>query len=208
MEAGVKVKTSIRQSHGVLLLLALLMLAVGCSTTAGVRTSHDGATDFSQYRSWSWLPVARKDERPRSDVERELAALVLEHIRRELSERGFSYRRENADLAVDARLVVAREKHVTYHSTAIESLNSFHSSPSYEIQATEREIVIYERGRLTIRVMDLRRNREVWRGEYEKRHRDPFAAHVKAAVANTLESFPAVPRGKPSFDPRRVATHP
>jgi len=208
MEAGVKVKTSIRQSHGVLLPLALLMLAVGCSTTAGVKTSRDRTANFSQYRSWSWLPVAKMDERPRSDVERELAALVLEQVGRQLSERGFSYRRENADLAVDARLAVARERHVTHHSTAIESLHSFHSSPSYEIQATESEIVNYERGRLTIRVMDLRRNREVWQGEYERRHRDSFAAHVKTAVASTLESFPAAASEEPPFDPRAVAAHP
>ena len=201
-------KTSIRQSHGVLLLLALLMLAVACSTDTGVRTRRDHTANFSQYRSWSWLPVEREDESPRSDVEHELAALVLKHIRRELSERGFIYRRDNADLGVGARLVVTREQHVTHHSNAIESLHSFHSTPSYEIQTTEREVVNYQRGRLTIRVMDLHRNREVWLGECDKRHRDLFAAHVKAAVEDTLERFPAVPSGEPSFDPRTVATHP
>jgi len=202
------VKTSIRRSHGILLPLALLVLAVGCSTNAGVQTRRDGAANFSQYRSWSWLHVEREDQSPRSDVESELAARVLENIRREFFERGFTYRRDNADLGVDARLAITSEQHVTHQTTAIESLHSFHSSPSYEVQATEREVVDYQRGRLTIRVMDLRRNREVWRGEYEKRHRGLFAAHIKAAVASTLENFPAVPTGEPSFDPRNIATHP
>ena len=201
-------KSSIRQSRGALLPLAFLMLAVGCSTNVGVQTRRDGAANFSQYRSWSWLSVEREDESPRSDIELELAALVLEHIHREFSERGFIYRSDNADLGVDARLAVTRERHVTHHNTAIESLHSFHSSPSYEVQATTREVVNYQRGRLTIRVMDLRRNREVWRGEYEKRHRDHFAAHMKEAVRRTLESFPAVPSREPSFDPRKIATHP
>ena len=71
------------------------MLAVGCSTNVGVQTRRDGAANFSQYRSWSWLPVEREDESPRSDVEHELAALVLEHIHREFSERGFIYRSDN-----------------------------------------------------------------------------------------------------------------
>jgi hypothetical protein len=202
------VKASIHRPHGVLLTLAVLMLAAGCATKASVQTSRDGTANFSGFRSWSWLPDAREDERPHSDDEHELASLVFEQIHQELSERGFSYRRKNADLAVDARLTVTREQHVTHRNTAIESLNSFHGSPSYEIHATEREIVIYQRGRLTIRVIDLRRKRVVWQGIYESRHRDPFAAYVKAAVASTLESLPAVPGGDPSFDSHTVATHP
>ena len=190
-------KSSIRQSRGTLLPLAFLMLALGCSTNVGVQTRRDGAANFSQYRSWSWLSVEREDESPRSDIELELAALVLEHIHREFSERGFIYRSDNADLGVDARLAVTRERHVTHHNTAIESLHSFHSSPSYEVQATTREVVNYQRGRLTIRVMDLRRNREVWRGEYEKRHRD----HLRPGLARSVRVFADLDLARP--DPER-----
>jgi hypothetical protein len=201
-------RNSARQSCGVLLALALLLPAVGCATKATLRTQRDDSVDFSDYRSWSRLPVERKRDTPRVDVENELSALVLEQIHREFSKRGFDYRREGADLAVDIRLTVTREQHVARHSAAVESLHSFHSSPSYEIQSSEREIVDYERGHLLIRVIDVRLNREVWRGEYENRYQGLFAAHVKAAVASTLGSFPAVATTDPAFDPRKLATHP
>jgi len=198
-------KTTVRQSLRVLLALTLLLPIAGCSTTDPVRTHRDDSVDFSEYRTWSWLPVERSDGSSRNRIDQELSALVLEQIQRELSERGFHYRHEHADLGVTARLTVTRERHVTYHSGAIESLHSFHDSPSFEIQTTEQEFVDYERGHLLIRVFDRRRNREVWRGEYEDRHRDSFAAHARAAVANTLGSFPAVQKTGTVFDPSKVA---
>ena len=186
-------KTSIPSSSRVLLPIALLVLASGCSTKAGVQVSRDTAVDFSQYATWSWLPIVREDERPRSDMERKLSEAVQQQIRRELSKRGFSYRPKNADLGVGARLAIQRERHVVYHSTAVETLPTFDNSPSYEIQATQSEVTRCERARLTIRATDLRRNREVWRGEYEGLCRDTFAPHVNEAIARTLESFPAAP---------------
>jgi len=184
-------KTSIRRSRGVLLAIVVLVLAAGCSTKAGVRVTRDAAADFSQYTTWSWLPLVREDEGPRSDMERKLGEAVQQQIRRELSKRGFGYRSRNADLGIGARLTIQREEHIAHHSSAIETLPTFDNSPAYEIQATRSEVTRCERGRLAIRAMDLRRNREVWRGEYQGPCREAFAPYVSEAVARTLESFPA-----------------
>ena len=89
-----------------------------------------------------------------------------------------------------ARLRVRREKHITHTTDAIETLHSHHSSPSYEVQSIQREVQFYERGRLEIRVMDLARNREVWRGEFVGIPRKTFAPYAKQAVTTTLGSFP------------------
>jgi hypothetical protein len=198
-------KTSVRQSCGFLLALALLLQVGGCSTTGAVRTHRDDTVDFSEYRSWSWLPGEHRDDSPRDGGAHVLSTLVLEQVHRELSGRGFHYQHDDADLGVTARLTVTRERHVTHLSSAVESLHSFHDSPSFEIQTTEQEFVDYERGHLLIRVFDRRRNREVWRGEYENRHRDSFTAHARTAVANTLGSFPATQTTDAVFDPSKVA---
>jgi hypothetical protein len=197
--------TSIRRSRAAtplpaFLVVAFLAAGIGCSTKFSVDVSRSAAADFSQYRSWSWILVVPEDQEPINEDERALSTLVIKHVSREFFERGFTYRRGDADLGVDARIMVSREQHVTNRTSAVESLHSFHSTPSYEIQATETEVVDYERGRLLIRVLDLRRNRVVWRGEYNGRFPDSFTSHVEAAVASTLESFPAVPEAAPVAD--------
>lgn len=188
--------------------LAVLALAVGCATSVELQTLRDDETDFSRYRSWSWRPAAVEDERPRSETERELARRVHRGIRRDLAQKGFDYRSGNADLEIDARLAVTREQEVTHRTGAIESLSSLHDSASFEIQGTRREVVPYERGRLTIRVIDRRRNREVWRAEYEGRFRGEFTPHVERAIAHSLASLPEVPSEPPPFDPGAIAMEP
>jgi len=198
----------IRRSHGYLLPPALLVLAMACASGQGVQATRDDTADFSRYRSWSWLADAREKERPLLDVERELSALVQERILREFAGRGFHFRRENADLGVEVRLDVDREQHIIYRNLATQSLHSFHASPSYEIQGAEREVVTHERGRLAIRVLDLRAGREVWRGEYAGRFSDAFTEHVAEAVASTLESFPTAATASSPFEFGKVARRP
>lgn len=184
-------KPPIPSYAGCVLVIALLTTAPGCTTKDGVRVSRDAAVDFSHYRSWRWLPTSAEEEVHSSEMERELGEAVLMQIGDELARRGFSYQPKNAHLGIGARLAIRREVHVTHHSTAIETLPTFDNSPPYEIQATRSETTSCERGRLTIRAVDLRDNREVWQGEYEGPCRDSFAPHLREAVARTLERFPS-----------------
>ncbi|MCH7868915.1 MAG: DUF4136 domain-containing protein [Myxococcales bacterium] len=189
------VRVDRRRTNRVLIVTVLATLAYGCATKAILQVERDPAADFSQYSTWSWFPIPSDDDRDRSESERELSRLVWEQIVREFAKRGFHYQRQGADLGVGARLRVGREKHVISQIQAIETLNSLHTSPSYEIQATNHEVKFYERGRLTIRVTELRRNQEVWRGEYTDTPREIFAPHAKEAVTITLESFPGISKG-------------
>jgi hypothetical protein len=188
------VKTSSRPFRTAVVATALVLLVSGCSTRSGVVVSRDEGADFSQYPTWSWLELAPEDETPPSQTERRLSARVQRQIQRELHWRGYRYRTRNADLGIDSRLIIEREKHIVNQTTAIQTVDSLHHSRSIQVQATERDVEFYQRGRLTIRAIDLRRNTVVWRAVYEERFRDSIEPHVGDVVAKTLARFPATER--------------
>jgi len=193
------VKTSIRQSCTALITGTLLLAFPGCThlepgEEAGVQVSRDENADFSQFTTWSWLPISSEDAGPRSETEQRLSARVQQQINRELRGRGFRYRATNADLGIGARLIVEREKRTVNQTTAIQTLSSLHYSSSIQVQATQQQVALYERGRLTIRAIDLRRDRVVWRGVHEARFRDSIEPHVGDVVARTLARFPLTER--------------
>ena len=187
-------KTSSRQFRAAVVATALALLVSGCTTRSGVLVSRDEGADFSRYTTWSWLALVPEDERPRSEAERRLSERVQRQVHRELHRRGYRYRAQNADLGIGSRLIIEREKHVVNQTTAIQTVDSLHYSRSIQVQATQHEVAFYQRGRLTIRAIDLRRNREVWRGVYEERFPDSIEPHVGDVVVKTLASFPATER--------------
>lgn len=172
---------------------AIAALLLGCSTTTTrAQASREASIDLSRYTTWSWLLPGHEDETPHSELERELAASVVRQVRRELHARGFVYRADGADLGIEARLTVRRQKHVTRQSTAVQTLHSLHSTPSFEVQATQTEIRNCERGRLRIRVVERASGRELWRGDHDGGCREEgFASHVREAVSTTLATLPA-----------------
>lgn len=183
--------SSIHRSCTARVSAALILLAFGCSTRATLVVSRADDMDLSQYSTWSWVQVAREDDRTPSEAERRLSGLVQYQIRRELYERGFRYRPQEADLGIDASLSIQRVMQIVNQRTAVQTLHSFNNSPSVHVQATEVEVAVYQRGRLTIRVTDLRRDRVVWTGIYKQRFRDSIEPHVSDIVVRTLADFPS-----------------
>lgn len=187
-----------------ILLISILLFSTGCLGKVGVQVSRDPAADFSMYRTWSWIPPQPDPDRKPSAEEIELSARVREQIRTELALRGFRYRAKDADLGIDARLVIKRERHITNQPVAMQTLHSFHFGVSYEIQATRRRITMHHRGQLTIRVVDRHRQQEVWRAYYEKSVPDGFAPAVRAVVAAAMAEFPRVSDGSDEEEVRLV----
>lgn len=179
-------------ANPIFLISILLLVSTGCLGLRGARVSQDPEADFSAYRTWNWIPRPTDSNRKPSLEEIELSTRVFEQIRVELARRGLEYRVKDADLGIDAQLVITRERRLTNERVATQTLHSFHIGGSYEIQATRQKITINHKGRLTIRAVDRLRQQEVWRADYEKSVPDRFETVVVAAVKTTLARFPTV----------------
>lgn len=171
-----------------LVALALAWFGLGCATSVDV--VFDEREDFSPHRTWSWFPgAATSVDAPFGDpyaLEARLARLV----ERTLDARGFERSGDDADLFVAAYLGIQRQLVHVNETGAVEALHSLHSSPSYEIQSTKRQVELYEKGYLVIAVSDARRGRPIWRGAFSGRFRGDFWPHLDEAVSSLLERFP------------------
>src|SRR5262245_57028582 len=155
--------------RGAVLFAASLVaaLASGCATTT-VDVAFDPAQDFSQYRTWDWLPRG-KNVYALPGEERALDRLISRLVEQELGERGLVRVRGGADLLVGYELRVRRQLVILNETGAEDLLPSHHSSPSYQVQATTRRIDVYDRGYLWVAMTDGEREGRIWRGELRTR---------------------------------------
>jgi hypothetical protein len=169
--------------------------AFGVACAPPVAVEFDERVDIARYRAWDWLPrAAGSVDAPENDapaLDERLARLV----ERALQARGFERKRGRAEFFVSYYLRVEREVVSFSETPAIQELSSHHSSPSYQIQATRRELRTYEKGHLAIVVAGVRQRRVIWRGDFEERFRDDFAPHLEEAVQNILDRFPRADPG-------------
>jgi hypothetical protein len=169
-------------------------LGVACATTVDV--AFDEREDFSRHRTWDWLPrAARAVDAPLGHAPA-LDARLARLVERALRARGFERSDERADLLVSYYLRVQREFVSVSETPAMQHLSSFHSSPSYWIQAPQSKLETYERGHLVIVVAGRRQQRVIWRGEIKGRFRGDFSPHLEEVVWSLLERFP--PQTKPA----------
>jgi hypothetical protein len=169
------------------LLVGILIATIGTGCASPTRVELDEDADFSRYQTWGWQPTAASAE---GGLPSALDVQVAAQVQRSLRARGLRYAADDPDLQVTAHLEITREQ-VTQHTTpALRRVSSFHASGSYDIQITETEVQLYERGRLVVAVIDARQHRQVWRGKSEARHRDVFRPHLDEMIAGLVGQFP------------------
>jgi hypothetical protein len=163
-------------------------LTVGCATHVDV--AYDEGRDFSPYRTWSWLPgAACLVDAPLADGYA-LQARLARLVERGLDARGLQQSEEQADLVISVYLGIQRQLLIVNETGAVQSVHSLHSSPSFEVQATRRELRSYEHAHVVISVSDARELRPVWRGEFRGRFRGNFWPHLDEVVSELLQHLP------------------
>jgi len=182
--------------------IALLSSVVSCSTTMNLRAEDSG--DVSRFRTWNWLrdDGGRVGARAGRDSEREIR--VARQIEESLGARGFRRAPANAEILVDFDLTIRREAVEVARTTAVQTLNSLHSSPSFEVQATRYEMRHYEIAILKIVAIDPREQSVVWRGSFAKRYDEARPPQLNDAVVQLLARMPT-PR--PRSDGPRAVVH-
>lgn len=175
------------------ILIAVFSAALGLGCATSVDVAFDEARDFSPYRTWEWLPgESRRVEAPRS-VEGVLEAKLGRLVDQALSERGLvrSGPEEAPDLLVSAFLGIQRQHIWVTETGAMQTVHSFHDSPSYEIQSGRQVLHRFEKGYLVIAIADAAQRSVVWRGEFRGRYREAFWPHINEAVSILLARFPS-----------------
>jgi hypothetical protein len=191
-----------RLRPGVILGSAALLLVIGCFAKAPVQVSAVPTVDFSAYQTWELHPRPHDEDEDWQPNPEEIAigGHVLDRLQIEMARRGLRYQAKDADLEIEARLDVQTERRVRYEHNALKTLPTFHHGVNYEIQASNRRVLEGHRVRLTIRVVDARRDLEIWRADYDEHHEGRVNGvdwndgsnndFVKSIVALTLASFP------------------
>jgi hypothetical protein len=180
--------------------IALLSSVVSCSATLNLRAEDPG--DVSQFRTWDWLRGGGEKVGARTDPDSELERQVARQIEESLGVRGFRRVPGNAEILVVFDLAIRREVVEVARTGAVQTLNSLHSSPSFEVQATRYEMRHYEIADLNIIAIDPRERSVVWRGSFAKRYGETRSPQLNDAVIQLLARMPT-PRPRPD-GPRAV----
>jgi hypothetical protein len=180
--------------------IVLLSSIVSCATTTSLRVEDPG--DVARFRTWDWLRDDAESVDARAGPNSELELQVARQIEESLGARGFRRAPGSADVLVVFDLTIRREVVEVARSGALQTLHSFHSSPSFEVQATRYEMLHYETADLKIVAIDPRERSVVWRGSFVRRYEEARPPQLNDAVAQLLAGMPT-PRPRPD-DPRAV----
>jgi hypothetical protein len=182
--------------------IALLLSIVSCATTMRLRVDDPG--DVSRFRTWDWLRDDGERLHVPVDSGSELELQVARRIEESLRARGYRRAPGSAEILVDFDFAIRREVVEVARTGALQTLNSLHSSPSFEVQVTRYEMRHYEIADLKIVAIDPRERSVVWRGSFTKRYEEARSPQVNDAVAQLLAKLPT-PR--PRLDGPRAIVH-
>lgn len=162
-----------------------LALSLACASAPSVEV--DPAYDWRGAASWDWLPPQAE---PSAGSDEALRERIGQSIEQQLDLRGL-VRSGAPDLLVASWIALSREQVTRTETPAQSFLPSFHAaSPSYEITASRRHTIVYERVAFAIEVFDAETRELVWRGLLEERRRGSFSKRVERAIAELLSRFP------------------
>ena len=172
-----------------MLRLAARLSLFGALACASAPVEIDAPRDLQGFRTWEWRPVETRATDPADPV---LDARLRDAIARELYARGFRPSTdEHADLGVTYRVALTREVVVRTETPAQQDLQGLHGgTPSYEITASQRRLVRYERFALHVELRESATGDVVWRADLEDRTRGRLVARADDAVAALLRDLP------------------
>ena len=172
-------------------LFIVLVVLAGCATSSTrIVSSHDPATDFSQYRSYTFAePLSVERNGARTVLGMELVAATI----RVLQERGMQLDSSNPDLRIDFSL---SQSDMSSANTSMHSHSNMNTWSGYGTQAATARHMAGQivNGTLIIDVVDIRRGTLVFEGLAESRitesMRDNLTETINTAVVDMLAEMP------------------
>jgi Domain of unknown function (DUF4136) len=169
-------------------MLFLLLAATACAQK--VKTGYDKSADFSQYKTYAWIPRATPATNP------VLAAIIDHDIDYELNEKGLRKVEDNADLLVQS------------YGGSGEVVGGYAAEPGYTgtggyvmpgstmwggtLPATPVPQIMH--GTITVDLIDARQKHLVWRatakGKMDYNKRSKLLEQANKAVSEIFKKYP------------------
>ena len=203
----------------IFVLIIILSVAASCTTTyKTVYTDYDRSTDFSQYKSFAWLPD--KADTANTPYNNEIIRNnIRNYLGQCLSDRAYAFNAENPDLLLQLLVTnVKKERVVTtsypglyfyrpyyfgslyytpYHYNYYYNYYSGFGPYGYGGTANTQKME-YVNGALTLNVIDRKTKKLVWTGTAEGDIYDPsmISLDLHPAVHSIIQQYPVKPLTK------------
>ena len=178
-------------------LFAAAFAVVTLSSCSSIQVSQDyqPGADFSQYKSYEWLPENMQTKPKQATFEKQnqlIAERINSAIVGDFKKKGFSFVESGADAYVTYHIKVSTKIRSLPVTTTI-GVGTYWNHGSIGMQ-TSPEVEQYEEGTLIVDVLD-KNNKLLWRGTsttYVEQHSDPqdTTKLVNEVVAKLLEQYP------------------
>lgn len=215
---SIKLKTN--DMKKLLFVSVILVLLASCTTTyKTVYSDYDRSADFTQYKTFAWLPD--KADTANSPYNNEIIRNnIRNYLGQCLSDRAYSFNGENPDLLL--QLVVTNAKKERVVTTSYPSLyyfrpyyfgslyyNPYHYNYyynyypaygpySYGPNSSNTQKVEYVNGAITLNVIDRNTKKLIWTGTAEGDIYDPslISQDIHPAVHSIIAQYPVKPLAK------------
>jgi hypothetical protein len=170
------------------LILAAVVLAAGCGGPAlTIDADYETTTDFSKYKSWSWMPGAKPSEK---DIDPISQQRIKDAIEAELPKHGLAKKDEGGDLTVNYQISVQHKIKQSNASVGV----GYGWGPAH-VGVSKSPSREWDEGTLILDLVDAQGKTLIWRGTakgtvHPENSPDEKKENIKKAVAELLLDYP------------------
>ena len=177
----------------ILMALSIVILTSSCTAMGPtIRTNVNQSTDFSQYKTFGFLPQLDTDYSYESLV----SQYLKEATKKEMTNRGYVFTDDNPDLLINFHNNI-EDKQRVYQVPASynRSYYSYRGRTYYDVwDGYETYVDNYTEGTLNIDVVDRKQNKMVWEGisigRLSEEDLNNLQPTLQKAVAEIFSKFP------------------
>lgn len=167
--------------------MAVAILATGCTSTLTVDV--DEHEDFSDYRTWDWMPHIRSRVQTPQSNQPALDIQLADLIRESLESRGFEHAPAPADFYVTYHLSIQPKSELVEQPMAAYLLSSHNSSASYWVEGTESVERRFDDFRLAVAITRGGSHMS-WQASIEKKLEPTDSLPLESAVEKLFDRLP------------------
>jgi len=167
---------------------ALLLITAGCGgPRLTVDSDYDTATDFSKYKTWSWMPGKKPSEK---DIDSLSQKRIVETIDEELPRRGLAKVAEGGDLSATYQISVVHKIEASPATVGV----GYGWGPAH-IGVSKTPTREYDEGTLILDLVDPKTKTLIWRGTARGTVKPDASPEerkerIRNAVGYLLEDYP------------------
>lgn len=171
----------------------VLVAAAGCTPPLTIDTDYDTDTDFSKYKSFSWMQGSKPSEK---DIDGLTQQRIREAIEAELPKHGLKLVESGGDLAANYQISIQRKIKQSNASVGV----GYGWGPAH-IGVSKSPSREYDEGTLIFDLVDPKSKQLIWRGTavgtvHPEASPEERKENIRKAVGYLLAEYPPAPAKK------------